>query len=85
MSPYASSMSDTSGLSHEDLEDIVMNLRKQSIHNDQVHVVKGSDYYQSNYQSIEADQALYLSDHILPVAEPYWCADYEFINLHDDE
>ena len=28
---------------------------------------------------------LSLGDHILPVAEPYWCADYEFSNLHDDE
>jgi hypothetical protein len=74
-------MSDTSGLSHEDLEDIVMNLRKQSIHNDHVHVVKGSDHY----QSMEADQALYLGDHIFPVAEPYWCANYDFGNLHDDE
>ena len=50
-SSYASSMSDTSGFSHEDLEDIVMNLRNQSIHNDQVQVLKGSGYY----QSIEAD------------------------------
>jgi len=76
-------MSDTSGLSHEDLEGIVMNLRKQSMDYNQAHVLNGSDYYESD----EADRALYLSDsdHILPVAEPYWCADYEFSNLHDDE
>ena len=48
---------------------------------DQAHVLNGSDYYESD----EADRALYLSDHILPVAGPYWCADYEFSNLHDDE
>ena len=62
MYPYASTMSDTSGLSHEELEEMVMNLRKQSNHKDQVHVLKGSDHY----QSMEADQAPYLGDYIFP-------------------
>ena len=74
-------MSDTSGLSHDDLEDIVMNLRKQSMDDDQGSVSDESDYYESD----DADRVLSLGDHILPVAEPYWCADYEFSNLHDDE
>ena len=45
---YASSMSDTSGLSHDDLEDIVMNLRKQSMDDDQASVSDESDYYESD-------------------------------------
>ena len=57
--PHSSTMSDTSGLSHEELEEMVMNLRKQSNHKDQVHVFKGSDHY----QSMEADQASYLGDY----------------------
>ena len=54
--PHASTMSDTSGLSHEELEEMAMSLRKQSNHKDQVHVLTGSDHY----QSMEADQASYL-------------------------
>ena len=73
--------SGTSGLSHDDLEDIVVNLRKQSMDDDQASVSGESGYYESD----DADQVLSLGDHILPVAEPYWCADNEFINLHDDE
>ena len=49
MYPYASTMFDTSGVSHEELEEMVMNLRKQSNHKDQVHVLKGSDYHESIY------------------------------------
>ena len=78
---YASSMSDTSGLSHDHLEDIVMNLRKQSRDDDQVSMSDESDYDESD----DADQVLGVDDHIFPVAEPYWCADYEFSNLHNDE
>ena len=78
---YASSMSDTSGLSHDDLEDIVMNLRKQSRDDDQVSKSDESDYDESD----DADQVLGVDDHIFPVAEPYWCAEHEFSNVHDDE
>ena len=76
---YANSMSDTSGVSHDDLEIIVMNLRKQSMDDDQGSVSDESDYYESD----DADQVLSLGDHILPVAESYWCADYKFSNLHE--
>ena len=65
-------MSDTSGLSHEELEEMVMNLRKQSNHKDQVHVLKGSDHY----QSMEADQASYPGDYIFPFVTSQFGADF---------
>ena len=68
-------MSDTRELSHHDLEDDVMNLRKQSKNDDQASVSDESDY-----ESDDTDQVLAVDDHIVPVAEPYWCADYEFSN-----
>ena len=78
---YASSMSDTSGLSDDDLEDIVMNLQKQSRDDNQVSKSDESDYDESD----DADQVLGVDDHIFPVDEPYWCAEHEFSDVHDDE
>ena len=40
-----------------------------------------SDYYESD----GTDQVLAIDDHIFPMEEPYWCADYEFSKSHDDE
>ena len=67
--PHASTMSDTSGVSHEELEEMVMNLRKQSNRKDQVHVLKGSDH-------MEADQASYLGDYIFPFVTSQFEADF---------
>ena len=74
-------MSDTRDLSHDDLEDTVTNLRKQSKDNDQASVSDESDYYESD----DTDRVLAVDDHIFPVAEPYWCDDYEFSKSHDGE
>ena len=57
------------------------NLRKQSRDNDQASMSDESDYDESD----DADRVLGVDDHIFPVAETYWCADYKFSNLHDDE
>ena len=78
---YDSSISDTSGLSDDDLENIVMNLRQQSKDYDQVSKSEESDYDESE----DADQGLGVGDRILPVAESYWCAEHEFTNVYDDE
>ena len=56
-----------------------MNLRKQSKNDDQASVSDESDY-----ESDDIDQVLAVNEHIIPVAEPYWCADYEFSNSYDD-
>ena len=77
---YTESMSDTRELSHRGLEDIVVNLRNQSKNDDQASVSDESDY-----ESDDTDQVLAVNEHIAPMAEPYWCADYEFSNSYDDE
>ena len=75
-------MSDTRELSHNDLDDIVMSLQRQSANDDQASV---SD--ESAYESDDTGQVLAVDEHnvIFPMAEPYWCVDYEFefSNLYD--
>ena len=71
---YAESMSDTRELTHRDLEDIVVNLRKQSEDNDQrfmadEYIASISD--ESDYESDETDQLLAVDEHIVPMAEPH--------------
>ena len=58
----------------------MMNLRKQSKNDDQASMSDESDS-----ESDDTDQVLAVDEHIFPVAEPYWCADYEFSNSYDDE
>ena len=83
----AESMSDTRELSHRDLEDIVVNLRKQSENDDQgfvdEHIASISD--ESDYESDETDQVLGVNEHIEPMANPYWRGSYEYSGSCDDE
>ena len=89
---YAESMSDTKELSHWDLEDIVVNLRKQSEDDDQgfmvdEHNAMASISDESVYESDKTDQvlAIVVDEHIVAMADPYWRGDYEFNDSHDDE
>ena len=89
---YAESMSDPRELSHRDLEDIVVNLRKQSEDDDQGFMVDEhnamasiSDESESDYESDETNQVLVVDEHIVPMANPYWRGDYEFSDSYDDE
>ena len=79
---YAESLSDTRELSRRALEDIVVNLRKQSKNDDQASISISDE---SDYESDETDQVLAVNEHIVPVAEPYWRAGHEFSTLYDDE
>ena len=63
---YAKPISDTRGLSHNDPEGSVMDLRKQSKNDDQASVSDESDY-----ESDDTDRVLAVDKHIVPVAEPY--------------
>ena len=84
----AESMSDTRELSHQDLEDIVVSLRKQPEDNDQgfmvdEHMASMSD--ESDYESDKTGQVLVVAEHIVPMANPHWRGDYEFSDTYDDE
>ena len=86
---YAVSMVDTRELSHHDLEDIVMNLRKQSEDDDRVFVFDEHIASMAE-ESDENDRLLVSDEHIAPMAdhiegEAYWRDHYEFNNAYDEE
>jgi hypothetical protein len=69
------SMSDTSNLSDDEMEDIVMKLRQHS--KNQVVTVSKSE--ESDYdESEDADQELCIDESIISTAESYWSSDQEF-------
>ena len=86
---YAVSMADTREMSHQDLEDSVLNLRKQSEDDDRVFVF--DEHIASMAEdSAEDDRLLVIDEHIAPMAdrvegEAYWCDHYVFNNAYDDE
>ena len=73
-------MSDTSNLSDDEMEDIVMKLRQQS--KDQE---TGSKSEESDYDESDADQELCVDESILSTAKSYWSNDYEFTHVYDEE
>ena len=74
-------MSDTSNLSDDEMEDIVMKLRQQSKDQETGSKSEESDYDESE----DADQGLCVDENILSVAESYWSNDHGFTHVYDDE
>ena len=74
-------MADTSKLSDDEMEDIVMKLRQQSKDQEAASKSEESDYDESD----DADQGLCVDTNILSVAESYWSNDHDFTHVYDDE
>ena len=70
-------ISDTSNLSDDEMEDLLMKLRQQS--KDQE---TGPKSEESDYDESDAGQEL--DESILSTAESYWSNDHEFTHVYDD-